>query len=91
MDTKPPKRMQFIPKTPKNCRKAHAFNRKTAETALVFVQNKPKVKSHRIDLTPVRTSTYVQMDNWLNAKNKPNQTQFKANSKPIQTQRQKRS
>jgi hypothetical protein len=40
-----------------------------------IMQNKPKVKSPQIDLNPCITSTYAQMDNWLNAKNKPNQTQ----------------
>jgi hypothetical protein len=48
-----------------------------------IVQNKPKVKSPRIYLNACKTSTYAQMDNWLNAKNKPNQTQFKANSNPM--------
>jgi hypothetical protein len=40
-----------------------------------IVQNKPKVKSPPIDLNACVTSTYAQMDNWSNAKNKPNQTQ----------------
>jgi hypothetical protein len=49
-----------------------------------IVQNKPKVKSPRIELNAFTTSTYAQMDNWLNAKNKPNsnpiQSQFKTNA-----------
>jgi hypothetical protein len=67
-------------KTAENPRKSRLFNRKTVETAPAFVQNKPKVKSPRIRLTAVLASIYAQMDNWLNAKNKPNQTQFKPNA-----------
>jgi peroxiredoxin len=78
MTSIPPK----MQKIAENCKKLHTFNRKSAETAPVFVQNKPKVKSPQIDLNALLTNIYAQMDNWLNAKNKPNQTQFKANSKP---------
>jgi hypothetical protein len=46
-----------------------------------IVQNKPKVKSPQIHSSDVITSTYDQMDNWLNQTNKPNQTQFKPNCK----------
>jgi hypothetical protein len=66
-------------KTAENPRKSRLFNRKTVETAPAFVQNKPKVKSPRIRLTAVLASIYAQMDNWLNAKNKAKQTQFKPN------------
>jgi hypothetical protein len=46
------------------------------------MQNKPKVKSARIDLNAFLTNTCVKMDNWSNQTNKPNQTQFN----PEQTQ-----
>jgi hypothetical protein len=69
-------------KTHKNCKKPYLSKGKSAETAPVFVQNKPKVKSPQIYLTAVITSTYAQMDNWLNAKNKPNQTQFNPKTNP---------
>jgi hypothetical protein len=71
-----------IQKTAENCEKPHLPSRKTAGTAPPFVQNKPKVKSPQIKLTAFITSTCAQMDNWLNAKNKPNQTQFKPNTNP---------
>jgi membrane-bound lytic murein transglycosylase len=77
-----------VQKTAENHRKPHVFRRKSTETAPLFVQNKPKVKSPQIDLNAFITNTYAQMDNWLNAKNKPNQTQFKPNAenqrKPLQ-------
>jgi hypothetical protein len=60
--------------------KAHSTTVENIRQITPIVQNKPKVKSPRIDLTAFITSTYAQMDNWLNAKNKPNQTQFKPNA-----------
>jgi hypothetical protein len=82
MNTGPTKKFQLIQKPARNRKKPHVFDEKSAETAPVFVQNKPKVKSPQICLSDVITSTYAQIDNWLNAKNKPKQTQFKANSNP---------
>jgi hypothetical protein len=46
-----------IQKIAKNCRKSHVSKGKTAETAPVFAQNKPKVKSLQIDLTAFITRT----------------------------------
>jgi hypothetical protein len=82
MNTGPTKKFQLIQKPARNHKKPPTFNRKSTQTAPVFVQNKPKVKSPRIHLTAVITSTYAPMDNWLNAKNKPNQTQFKHKTNP---------
>jgi hypothetical protein len=61
--------------------KGHSTTVENIRQITPIVQNKPKVKSPRIHLTAVITSTYTPMDNWLNAKNKPNQTQFKPNAR----------
>ena len=43
----------------------------------LFLQNKPKVKKAQIHVSSFITSNYVKVDNWLNRKNEPNQTQTK--------------
>ena len=48
-----------------------------------IMQNKPNVKDAKIDISHFITIKYVKLDTWLSWKNKPNQTQFKANSNPI--------
>jgi hypothetical protein len=66
--------------------KAHSTTVENIRQITPIAQNKPKVKSPQNGLSPCLTSTYAQMDNWLNAKNKPNQTQSKPNPNPKQTQ-----
>jgi hypothetical protein len=61
--------------------KAHSTTVENIRQITPIAQNKPKVKSPRIHLTAFATNTSAQMDNWLNAKNKPNQTQVKPNAK----------
>jgi len=43
------------------------------------MQNKPKVKYAQINVSSFITSKYVKVDNWCNQKNKPKQSQNKAN------------
>jgi len=45
----------------------------------LFMQNKPKVKYAQINVSSFITSKYVKVDNWCNQKNKPKQSQNKAN------------
>jgi len=57
----------------------------TVEIALQihsFMQNKPKVKYAKINVSSFVTSKYELLDTWLMGKTKPKQTQLK----PIQTQ-----
>jgi len=49
----------------------------------LFLQNKPNFKYAQINLNSFITSKYVKLDNWLNWKTKPIQTQFKAKTNPI--------
>ncbi len=50
----------------------------------LFLQNKPKVKYVKINISPFITSIYINLDTWLSGKNKPKtkpkQTQTKPNS-----------
>jgi hypothetical protein len=51
------------------------FSSTTVENPLqinLFMQNKPKVKYARINLSSFITSKYVKVDTWWNQKNKPN-------------------
>ncbi len=51
-----------------------------------IMQNKPKVKYAQINVTSFIRSKYVKMDIWLSGKNKPNQTQNKANPQNAQNE-----
>jgi hypothetical protein len=53
------------------------------------LQNKPKVKWLKINLSSFLTSKYEKMDNWLNEKTNPIQSQFwpkNQGGKPNQSQ-----
>jgi hypothetical protein len=52
----------------------------------LFMQNKPNFRKVKLNVNKVLTRGYVQMDTWSIRKNKAKQSQYKANSKPIQTQ-----
>jgi len=52
----------------------------------LFFQNKPNLPKSQMDINSFDTGKYAKLDTWLDGKNKPNQTQFKANSNPKQTQ-----
>jgi len=47
------------------------------------MQNKPKVKDAKMNVNIYNTMDYENKHNWTLGQNKPNQTQFKANSNPI--------
>jgi hypothetical protein len=48
-----------------------------------IIQNKPKVKDAKMNVSPFITIKYVKLDTWCNRKNKPKQTQFKPKTNPI--------
>ena len=50
------------------------------------MQNKPKVKYAKINITSIVTMRYEIMDLWLFRQNKPNSKPIKPKTKPIQTQ-----
>ncbi|MGB2809888.1 MAG: hypothetical protein WBC22_19265 [Sedimentisphaerales bacterium] len=52
----------------------------------LFMQNKANFKKVKLNVNKVLTRNYVRMDTWSIRKTKPIQSQYKANSKPIQTQ-----
>ncbi len=52
----------------------------------LFMQNKANFQKVKLNVNEVLTRDYVQMDTWSIRKTKPIQSQFKANSKPIQSQ-----
>jgi hypothetical protein len=56
----------------------------------LFMQNEPKFRKVKFNVNKVLTRDYVQLDTWSIRKNEPKtnpiQTQYKANTKPIQSQ-----
>ena len=50
----------------------------------LFMQNKPKVKNAKINVSSFITSKYVKLDTWWNQKNKPNSNPIKPNLKRAQ-------
>ena len=62
----------------------------TYEKIKLFLQNEPNFRKSQMNLTALLTREYVQMDTWSIGKNKPKtnpiQSQYKANSKPKQSQ-----
>jgi hypothetical protein len=50
------------------------------------MQNKPNLQKSQMNVNKVLTRDYDKMDTWSIRKTKPIQSQFKANSKPIQSQ-----
>ena len=52
----------------------------------LFMQNKPNFRKSQMNVNKVLTKDYEQMDTWSIGKTNPIQTQYKPNSKPIQTQ-----
>ena len=51
----------------------------------LFMQNKPKVKIAKINVSSFITSIYVKVDTWWNQKNKAKQTQFVERVKLMQS------
>jgi len=51
-----------------------------------FCKTNPILRKSQMNVTSFNTAKYVKLDTWSDGKNKPNQTQFKPNSNPIQTQ-----
>ena len=64
-------------------KKTHLFKGKTTKIAATFMQNKPNSPIVQIDLTSFTTMNYTIFTSLTKVKNKPKQTQFKANSNPI--------
>ena len=56
---------------------------KSTKNAITFKQNKPNSPIVQIHLTSFTTMNYPILPSLTKVKNKPNQTQFKANSNPI--------
>jgi len=56
---------------------------KMTKTAAVFMQNKPNSPIVQMDINPFITMNYPVFASLTKVKNKPNQTQYKPNSKPI--------
>ena len=52
----------------------------------LFMQNKANFQKVKLNVNEVLTKDYVQMDTWSIRKTKPIQSQFKANTNPIQSQ-----
>ena len=50
------------------------------------MQNKPNLPDAQMNVNTVITKDYENKSNWKLGENKANQTQYKANIKPIQTQ-----
>ncbi len=59
------------------------FNEKIAKSSVTFRKNKPNSPIVQTDLTSFRTMNYPIFASLTKVKNKPNQTQFKANTNPI--------
>ncbi len=49
----------------------------------LFMQNEPKFRKSKMNVTKVLTTDYDQMDTWSIRKNEPKRTQNKPNSNPI--------
>ena len=63
--------------------------RESSTNPPLFIQNKPNFRKSQMNVTFFDRSKYVKLDTLADGKNKPKQTQNKANSNPIQTQSQK--
>ncbi len=68
-----------------NCRE-HSTTIESSLQNNLFMQNKANFQKVKSNVNKVLTRDYVQMDTWSIRKTKPIQSQFKANSKPIQSQ-----
>ncbi len=66
-----------------NNEKAGKSREKTTKTATTFRRNKPNSPNVQINVTNLITMNYAIFTSLTKVKNKPNQTQFKANSNPI--------
>ncbi|UCF43265.1 MAG: hypothetical protein JSV99_11960 [Planctomycetota bacterium] len=54
-----------------------------ANPADCFMQNKPNFPAAQMNVTSFYTMDYENNSNWTLGQNKPNQSQFKANTNPI--------
>jgi len=83
--TNEPLTMNYEPQTTSDKRPATRSARTIAQKNLIM-QNKPNFPNAQMNVSSVLTKDYENIPFRRCAENKPNQTQFKANSKPIQTQ-----
>jgi len=56
---------------------------RTLYKSALFMQNKPNLPDAQMNVNSLVIMDYKNKRNWTLSQNKPNQTQFKANSKPI--------
>ena len=73
-------------KSQENNKKASNSREKSTKSAANFTQNKPNSPIVQMDLTLFITMNYAIFASLIEVKNKPNQTQYKPNTNPIQTQ-----
>jgi len=66
-----------------NRKKGQLFNEKIAKNTTTFRKNKPNSPIVQTDVTSFTTMNYTIFTSLTKVKNKPNQTQFKPNTKPI--------
>ena len=66
-----------------NNQKRRLFNEKIAKIAAAFMQNKPNSPIVQMNVTNLTTMIYTIFASLTEVKNKPKQTQYKANTNPI--------
>ncbi len=66
-----------------NCEKSQYIKGKITKSSITFSENKPNSPIVQLNVTYLSTMNYPIFTSLKKVKNKPNQTQFKANSNPI--------